>query len=81
VSKVIQNLAGDVPFGEKEPFMVVFNGFIENNRPSYEKFIESSTVCNPLPLIFVIKNMFVNLPTLAFQQYLQHDTKLDKSQN
>jgi hypothetical protein len=43
VSKVIQNLASDFPFGEKEPFMVVFNPFIDSNRPAYKQFIASAT--------------------------------------
>eukprot|EP00026_Physarum_polycephalum_P005577 Phypoly_transcript_05612.p1 GENE.Phypoly_transcript_05612~~Phypoly_transcript_05612.p1 ORF type:complete len:602 (-),score=84.00 Phypoly_transcript_05612:29-1834(-) len=43
ISKVIQNLASDFPFGEKEPFMAVFNPFIDSNKPAYKQFIGSAT--------------------------------------
>lgn len=30
--KVLQNLANDVEFGEKEPYMIVFNKFVMKQR-------------------------------------------------
>ena len=39
ISKVLQNLANGVQFGEKEKHMTKLNGFLTSSRPQYEKFI------------------------------------------
>lgn len=44
VSKVLQNLSGQVQFGAKENFMKPFNGFIEDNIPVINKFYDDIAV-------------------------------------
>lgn len=39
ISKVLQNLANGVQFGDKEKHMTKLNGFLSSSRPQYEKFI------------------------------------------
>lgn len=39
ISKVLQNLANGVQFGDKEKHMIKLNGFLSQSRPQYEKFI------------------------------------------
>jgi len=49
VSKVLQNLANGVNFGEKEPNMEGMNSFLNSRRPSYEQFL--TRLCdNSVPL-------------------------------
>eukprot|EP01112_Ceratiomyxa_fruticulosa_P012268 TRINITY_DN3388_c0_g1_i1.p1 TRINITY_DN3388_c0_g1~~TRINITY_DN3388_c0_g1_i1.p1 ORF type:complete len:393 (+),score=83.23 TRINITY_DN3388_c0_g1_i1:233-1411(+) len=40
VSKVQQNLANDVEFGEKEPYMLKFNSYIVQNQAAMVKFLD-----------------------------------------
>jgi len=40
VSKVLQNLANDVEFGEKENYMIQMNPFISSNQATMWKFLE-----------------------------------------
>jgi neurofibromin 1 len=40
VSKVIQNLANGVRFGQKEEFMEPMNAFIDRQTPAYNAFIQ-----------------------------------------
>ena len=47
VSKVVQNLAVNVPFSDREPFMIPFNPLIESNKPDYNKFIAGAMVFFP----------------------------------
>ncbi|KAI8895834.1 hypothetical protein BC833DRAFT_599920 [Globomyces pollinis-pini] len=44
VSKIIQNMANDVLFGNKESFMVTFNPLLKDNRVKLLHFLES--LCN-----------------------------------
>ena len=44
VSKVMQNLANQIVFGQKEAFMVPLNGFIEENIATINKFYSEVTV-------------------------------------
>lgn len=39
ISKVLQNLANGVQFGDKEKHMIKLNGFLTSSRPQFEKFI------------------------------------------
>jgi len=53
VSKVLQNLANDVMFGDKEPNMARLNSFLASQRPAYEQFIRR--LCdNSAPLSEVV---------------------------
>ncbi len=45
VSKVLQNLSNNVPFGKKEAFMEPINEFIENYRPHMLSLQNSLAVC------------------------------------
>ncbi len=45
VSKIVQNLANELEFGDKEPYMMPFNRFIRDNIPHMKQFLTSiSTV-------------------------------------
>lgn len=55
VSKVLQNLANGVLFGEKEPNMVRLNSFITQQRPAYEQFLRrlcdnQAPLSDPVPI-------------------------------
>ncbi len=54
ISKVLQNLANDVEFGDKEPYMAVMNYFIIKKRKALQEFFSELAVCNlysKLPLL------------------------------
>lgn len=44
LSKVIQNLANGVEFGQKEPFMLPMNTFLTEFRAPYDTFVDSVAV-------------------------------------
>ena len=55
VSKVLQNLANGVLFGEKEPNMIRLNSFITQQRPAYELFLgrlcdNQAPLSDPVPI-------------------------------
>ncbi|KAH3746119.1 GTPase-activator protein for Ras family GTPase [Pelomyxa schiedti] len=47
ISKILQNLANGVKFGDKEQFMMKFNDFLEDNAAKLLKFYEQ--LCSPGP--------------------------------
>lgn len=50
ISKIIQQLANNLQFGEKESFMVPANSFIEENTPRLSFFFDSINVEYDVPL-------------------------------
>jgi hypothetical protein len=44
ITKVIQNLANNVLFGAKEPFMIVLNDFLNDNIVKVTTFLEEISV-------------------------------------
>ncbi len=45
VTKIVQNLASDIRFGAKEPWMMVMNEFLEENITQMNAFLEEISVC------------------------------------
>lgn len=45
IAKIIQNIANDVEFGKKEPFMEPFNPTIAEYKPMYQAFLRN-LVCS-----------------------------------
>jgi hypothetical protein len=69
VSKVLQNLANGVDFGNKEPYMQDFNSFIHENVPHVHKFFDklvtvSVNVDDYEPLCSFQNAINVELPSL-----------------
>jgi neurofibromin 1 len=55
ITKVIQNLANNVLFGAKEPFMIVLNSFLNDNIVKITTFLEEiSAVSVATVLIFYL---------------------------
>jgi len=86
VTKVLQNLANGVLFGDKEQNMVKLNGFITSQRPAYEAFIQklcdaSAPLSDPVPIsdesykasLATIVNQLLNISK-------SDDTMLDRIQ-
>ena len=51
ITKVIQNLANNVLFGAKEPYMIVLNDFLNNNIVKVTTFLEEISVSVAIVLI------------------------------
>ena len=51
ITKVIQNLANNVLFGAKEPYMIVLNDFLNDNIVKVTTFLEEISVSAALTLI------------------------------
>jgi len=54
ITKVIQNLANNVLFGAKEPFMIVLNSFLDDNIVKVTTFLEEISVSFVIVLIFYL---------------------------
>jgi hypothetical protein len=51
---VLQNLANDVEFGEKESYMIAMNSFIQSNQKKCAEFFKRILVCLSLSLVCVV---------------------------
>lgn len=58
LSKVLQNLANEVPFGTKEPYMANLNDFLVENKGSLRNFFDEVAV----------RFQFVSFLTIVIQQ-------------
>lgn len=58
ISKILQNLSNQVAFGKKEPFMMVFNDFLDKNRGKMDKLLSSlsNQYYNEIPLTHLLKD-------------------------
>ncbi len=66
VAKVIQNLANMAEFGQKEPFMIPCNSFINETRKKMQIYLDAISVRDAacLPLLCVCASLLPRCPTL-----------------
>jgi hypothetical protein len=50
VSKVLQNAANGVPFGDKEPYMQSMNSFLQVAAPQVKEYLQAAAAFDPAPL-------------------------------
>jgi len=82
ITKVLQSLANEVAFGQKEIYMVKMNDFITSNIPKLAAFYEKITTIpedsEPTPAAEITPQIKNNSLAFTYNHLVQNKSKLDR---